>query len=391
MKMIALIWNRIKAEPPIAAATVIIVFFSLPVLVGIAERGYILLPPGYTYTLAVQPLFGIIAILIDLVLLFLFAVSPVVRLNFHSIVTPDIWRKAAIWGYIIITWVCLYIFNARLNFISSLLNDPVATMLSLGSELVDNKLLGEFFLAIGGCLGYALIRKEDGWLLKATGFITMVGIALFYFFVGRREISLMTLCFLLLLKKEKLSRQYLAVVFGVSVAVLIFVLSLRVDAGGSSGSMYATDSEELSPIAYSAYVIQHTTPDVIGSFAGATPLRSKLVPLSISAAFFLKQSGYNDVSAPVLGVGGATYMYGFIIPVIELVLIGMFARSVTNEFKKKKTPVLKLLLIYMTFKTINIFRNGEFPIVMIDILLFFVLSLPALYLNFKKPVYAAEE
>jgi|GEM_PF-5590298 len=388
MKVVNTIWKRIRSEPPVAAAAVIILFFSLPVLVSIAVRGYVLLPPGYTYTLAVKPLFGLAAIAIDLLLLFFFSIAPVVRLNFHSIITPDLLRKALILLYLLITWICFYIFNHTLNFVSSLLSDPVTTMLGLGSALVDNKLLGVFFLGISGCLGYALTKKEDGVLLKTLSFITMLAIALFYFFIGRREISLMTLCFLLLVKKKKISRTFLAVVLAASAGILVFVLSLRVDTAGSGGSLYGTDSEELSPVAYSAYVVQHATPDIISSFTEVTPLRSKLFPTSISAAYFMEQTGYNDIAAPVLGVGGVTYMYGFIVPIVELLLIGVVARSVTNEYKLKKTPVLRLLLIYMTFKTVNIFRNGEFPIVMIDILLFFILALPAVYLNFQKSDHA---
>src|ERR1700756_2682135 len=131
------IWKRIRYEPPVAAATVIVLFFSLPIIISIVIRGYVLLPPGYTYTLAVKPMFGLAAIAIDLLLLFLFSISPVIRLNFHSIITPDVLRKALILFYFLITWVCFYIFNNTLNFISSLLGAPIATMLGLGGALVD--------------------------------------------------------------------------------------------------------------------------------------------------------------------------------------------------------------------------------------------------------------
>lgn len=384
MTLAVKIWNHIKAEPPIAAAIGVIVFFSLPVLISIAARGYILLPQGFTYTINVPAIYGLIAIGIDVLLIFLFAVSPVVKFGFHSIISPGWLRVAFIWFYILLSWTSFFIINAKLNFFSSLIENPLLTMLSLGSELVENKLLAPFFFGISGCISYALISKTDSFFLKATCYFTMIFIAVFYFFVGRREISLMTLCFFLLVRKERLSPRYLASVGAISFAILIFVLALRLDVQDNSEPLYATDSEELSPVAYSAYVIQNTSPDIVNSFVEVSPIRSKLVPNTISAAFLIKQTGYDDIANPVLGIAGVTYMYAFIIPAIELLLIGCVARSVNYAYRIKKTPILKLLLIYMVFKTVNIFRNGEFPIVMIDVLLFFVLALPAACLNFKK-------
>jgi hypothetical protein len=285
---------------------------------------------------------------------------------------------------LLITWISFAIINAKLNFLSSLLSDPLVTMLNVGGGLVEEKLLKSFFFGIAGCLGFALIKKSDSLLLRFSGFFTMLTIALFYFFVGRREISLMTLCFLLMVKREKISRVYLMIIGGLLVTILIFVLSVRISMQNNTDPLYATDSEELSPIAYSAYVIQHSTPSIGRSFTEVTPLRAKLFRTTISAAYIKTQTGYNDVANPVLGIGGVTYMYGLIVPAIMILTIGVFSRSVTNEYKQKKTPIIKLLLIYMTFKAVNLFRNGEFPIVMIDVILFFILSVPALYLTFTK-------
>jgi hypothetical protein len=377
-------WHKIKTEPPIACAAITIVFFSLPVIVTIVANGSILLPSGFTYTSFVSPFYGIVAIIFNILLLYLFSKSPIIKLNFHSIITPDFIRKFFILFYIGISWFSFYIINAKINFISSLIADPLLTILSVGSDLVEEKLLASFFFGISGCIGYALISKHDGIFIRALSFITMLVIVTFYFFVGRREISLMTLCFLLLTRRNKISRTYLIIVGILSAVILIFILSLRLSLQDNNSSAFATDSEELSPIAYSAYVIRHSTPDIIRSFIEVTPVRSKLFPTTISAAYLKEQSGYNDVANPVLGIAGITYMYGFIVPIFMMLVIGIIVRSITNEFNIKKTPVLKVLLIFMSFKSINLFRNGEFPIVMIDVILFFCLCLPVLFLKFKE-------
>jgi hypothetical protein len=378
------LFQKIRTEPPVAAAFVTIAFFSLPVLFSLVTTGFIQLPAGYTYTKSVQPVFGLLAIVVDLALVYLFSKSPVVKLYFHSIVTPDFVRKLLIVSYIAITWFSLYTINAKLDFINSLLDDPLITMLKVGTDIVEENLLRSFFLGISGCIAFALIRSDDGIVLRAAGLFTAIAIVIFYFFIGRREISLMTLCFLLLTKRDKIGKGYAIAVGAVLIAILVVVLSLRVSMQDNSDPLYATDSEELSTVGYSAYVVQSATPDIIGSFTQVTPLRAYLYPTTISAAYIKSQTGYSDTAAPVLGIGGVTYMYGFIIPVIMLMMMGCFFRSVTNEFKSKHTPALKLLLIFVTFKAFNFFRNGEFPIVIMDTIKFFLLALPAFYLNFKQ-------
>jgi hypothetical protein len=191
----------------------------------------------------------------------------------------------------------------------------------------------------------------------------------------------MTLCILFVLKRDKISRGYLIIVGVFIVAIIVSILSLRY--GDDNGSMLSTNSEELSPVAYSAYIIQKTTPDIIGSFTQATLLRPYLVPSDISVAFFKADSGFNDPATPVLGIAGVTYMYGFIIPFLTVFLFGSFFRTVSREFQKKKSPAIKLLLIYVVFRAFNLFRNGEFPVVTIDTIKFFILMIPALYLKFE--------
>jgi len=391
VKAIESLWYKIKTEPPLLVSVLTILFFSLPVIISILTSGRVVLPSGFTYKSGVGAFYGSVAIAIDLFLLYFFSISPVLRLNFHSIITPDVIRKFFILFYIAITWVSFYIIDARLDFVHSLLDDPITTMLNVGSSLIEEKLLASFFFGISGCISFALTRKDDGILLRAASFITMLAIVLFYFFVGRREISLMTLCFFLLSKREKINRSYLIIVGVIAVAIFITVLSLRLSMQDNNDPLYATNSEELSPVAYSAYVIAHTLPNIPASFTEVTPLRSKLFPTTISAAYMKAQSGYSDDASPVLGIAGVTYMYGFIVPVILLIMVGIVVRSVTYEFKRHKTAVLRMLLIFVSFKAVNLFRNGEFPIVMIDILLFFILCLPILYLNFSNHKPAHEQ
>jgi hypothetical protein len=376
--------TKIKNEPPLAAAFLTIAVFSLPVLINICTRGAVLLPSGYTYTLSAKPLFGFIAIAIDLFLLYLFSVSPIVKMGFHNIIAPGSVRKLLILLYIAISWLSFYVFNAKLNFISSLISDPAATMLSVGGDMVEQKLLASFFFGMSGCIGYALLDEHDPALLRFSTYITMFIIVLFYFFIGRREISLMTLSFLLLVRRSKISRTYLIVVGCITFTILISILALRLSFQDSDQSMFATDSEELSPVAYSAYIIENTPPVFFKSFTEVTPIRMHLLHTTIASAYVKNQTGYNDdANNPVRGIGGITYMYGFIVPIMMLLILGILVRSITNEFRVKKTPLLKLLVIYLTFKSFNLFRNGEFPVTSIDIILFILLCLPALFLTFE--------
>src|ERR1700761_7418895 len=119
------LWYKIKTEPPVTVAVITIAFFSLPVLVSILATGHILLPSGFTYKIVVGALYGVIVIILDLLLIYLFSLSPVLALNFHVIDAPDRLRKFFIIFYLAITWFSFYVINARLNFFSSLLDDPV--------------------------------------------------------------------------------------------------------------------------------------------------------------------------------------------------------------------------------------------------------------------------
>jgi hypothetical protein len=371
---------KLKLEPPFAAAVLTVFIFTVPVLVSIINRGIILLPAGYTSSLIVEPVYGLFALLINIALLWLFGMAPVFKAGFQSIVTPDIVRKVMIYGYIAVTFISFYIINAKLNFISSLIEDPVLTILRVGGKLGEENLLRYYFYGISGCIGFSLVSRQDGFFLRSVSFICMISIVLFYFFLGRREISIMTLCFLFLLKSQKVSRTQLIIIGAFVTAIIVFVLSLR--AGDDNGSMFSTNSEELSSVAYSCYVIQKTTPNITGSLAGATLLRAYLNPLGISEEFIRSDSGYNEPGSPVLGIAGITYMYGFIIPFISVIVFGSFFRTVSREFQKKKSPVIKLLLIYVVFRSFNLFRNGEFPVVTLDMIKFFVLISPAIFLKF---------
>ncbi len=376
---------KFRNEPPLAAALLTICLFSVPVLISIFTRGYVLLPSGYTYSLIVNPIFGILAILLSFLLLFIFSYSPLIQLRFHSIFCPHIIRILLIFFYIGISWASFYVFNAKLNFINSLISDTTSAMLSAGGEMVEEKLLMSFFFGMSGCISYALIDKNDGFILKFLSFFTMVVIVLFYFFIGRREISLMTLCFLLLTRKDKISKVYMISVGLIAATLMLSVLALRLSMQESEKSLLASDSEELSPIAFSAYIIEHTPPDFFGSFVGVTPVRMKILHRTIASAYVMGESGYNDdANNPVLGIAGITYLYAFLVPIAMLIFLGTLIRSITYEFHRKRTPMLRLLVIYLTFKTVNLFRNGEFPITSIDMILFILLCFPALFLTFNK-------
>ncbi len=372
--------QKCKREPPFAAACLTIFIFTCPVLVSIITTGAILLPSGYTSETVVPPVYGFAAMAINLILLFILGTAPIFNARFQSIVTPDFFRKVLIYIYIGLTFYSLYVINAKLDFINSLIADPIVTMLKVGGDLGEDNLLHYFYYGMSGCIAFALVKNDDGIFLRVASYVCMVAIVLFYFFIGRREVCVMALCILFLLRAKRISRTAVLITGAFIVGVIVFVLSLR--AGDNNGSMFATNSEELSPVAYSSYVIQKTSPDVAGSFTNATFLRAYLNPLGISVEFFKGNSGYSDPATPVLSIAGITYMYGFIVPFLTVLIFGSFFRTVCNEFQKKKTPIIKLLLIYAVFRAFNLFRNGEFAVVEMDTIKFFVLLLPALYLKF---------
>jgi hypothetical protein len=376
--------QKCKREPPFAAACLTIFIFTCPVLVSIITTGAILLPSGYTSETVVPPVYGFAAMAINLILLFILGTAPIFNARFQSIVTPDFFRKVLIYIYISLTFYSLYVINAKLDFINSLIADPIVTMLKVGGDLGEDNLLHYFYYGMSGCIAFALVKNDDGIFLRVASYVCMVAIVLFYFFIGRREVCVMALCILFLLRAKRISRTAVLITGAFIVGVIVFVLSLR--AGDNNGSMFATNSEELSPVAYSSYVIQKTSPDVAGSFTNATFLRAYLNPLDISVEFFKGNSGYSDPATPVLSIAGITYMYGFIVPFLTVLIFGSFFRTVCNEFQKKKTPIIKLLLIYTVFRAFNLFRNGEFAVVEMDTIKFFVLLLPALYLKFDNQV-----
>jgi hypothetical protein len=373
--------QKCKREPPFAAACLTIFIFTCPVLVSIITTGEILLPSGYTRETVVPPIYGLAAIAINVILLFILGTAPIFNARFQSIVTPDFFRKLLICIYVGLTFYSLYVMNAKLDLINSLIEDPIVTMLKVGGDLGDDNLLHYFYYGMSGCIAFALVKNDDGIFLRLASYTCMVAIVLFYFFIGRREVCVMALVILFLLRAKRISRTAILITGAFIIGVIVFVLSLR--SGDDSGSMFSTNSEELSPVAYSSYVIQKTSPDIAGSFTNATFLRAYLNPLDISTEFFKDNSGYSDPATPVLSIAGITYMYGFIIPFLTVLIFGSFFRTVCNEFQKKKTPIIKLLLIYVVFRAFNLFRNGEFAVVEMDTIKFLVLLLPAIYLKFE--------
>lgn len=373
--------QKLRDEPPFTAAVFTVFMFTCPVFISIALYGEILLPSGYTSLLTVEPIYGLYALIINFTLLYIFGTAPVLNAGFHSILSPNYLRKILIWFYLAITFASIFIINKKLDFFNSLIDDPVITMLKVGGSLGEENLLRYYFYGIAGCIGFALVKKDDDRITRLTSTACMILIVLFYFLLGRREISVMTLCFLSLVKRDKINKVYIFIIGVFVIAMLVFILSLRT--GSDSSGMLSTNSEELSTIAYSSYVIQQTSPDIIKSFTEATLLRAYILPSGISEAFIKNQSGYSDPGAPVLGIAGVTYMYGFIIPFITVLIFGTVFRTIAFGFKKKRSPVLKLLLIYIVFRSFNLFRNGEFPIVTLDTIKFFILISPAIFLKFQ--------
>jgi hypothetical protein len=264
----------------------------------------------------------------------------------------------------------------------SIIEDPLFTLISSGTNLEQENLLRYFFLGFSSFIGFALLSDEDPFVFKfLISTLTFLTIIL-YFFLGRREITAMCICFYFLLRKGELG-MFLKILLSVLVlGSIITVLALR-SSDYNDNFVFSTASEELSTLGFSSYVIANEDIEFIQSFTKVTFLRPYLYSDGISAEFIRKETNYIGSGSPVIGIAGITFMYGFIIPIITLIILGSLFKTISIEYSKKKTSALKLLLIFVTFKTFNLFRNGEFPIVILDVVKFLILCSPAIFLKFK--------
>ncbi|GAA3994840.1 hypothetical protein GCM10022210_56450 [Mucilaginibacter dorajii] len=272
--------------------------------------------------------------------------------------------------------------EVKIKYVSLILSDPLLAIVS-GGLIADEHLLLYFFLGISGLIGFALIRKEDGFFLNFIGGLFSVLIVVFYFFLGRREVAIMSICFLLLAKGKGISKVKWLLLGVSSLVIVVFIMSLRI--GDEGKKIYDLNSEELSPVSYSSYIIQQNELyNPLRGITEATILRPFLFNKSSIAVQYFKNEVGDPAATPVIGIAGITYMYGFIVPFINVFILGVLFRTVSVSFNKSKSPWLKIFLIYLTFKAFNLFRNGEFSILSLDILMFTILMIPALMFKFEK-------
>lgn len=361
---------------PVLVACLTIFAFSVPVLVSIMLHDRVVVPDGWTRALRVSPQAGLLAILINLCFLGVLVTTPAYRLRLPSLWTGAVARRMVAIGYALISVLCFAGMAIRLDMLPMLLSNPLLGIISFGARLGEEKLLLFFFLGMAVFIGKTLIDDRDpGWLRWSYGFIA-TGSLVFYLLLGRREIVLLCLCFMMLTVRTldfRSVRTY--VYFGVPLLLLIALGVSRL----SDSADFGLNAEELSPVALSAYVLEHEMPVTLTRLPEGTFLRL-LVPglKAISQNYFMHEVDSGDLPTPVLGLAGIAYLYWFFFHVAFVWLLGVAAKSAWKTYLEEDSQVMRVLAVFLSFKIFNFFRNGELPIVSLDIVMFAVLIMPAL-------------
>lgn len=361
---------------PVIVGGLTVAAFSIPVLLSIGLHGRVLVPPGWTRELRVSVEAGLIAILVNLIFLAILAKAPVWRPRVPTLPALRTARRTVALGYALVSLLSFAVMAWRLEMVPMLLSNPLLGILSFGARLGEEKLLLFFFLGLSIFIGQALLTPADPRWLRWGYRSAVVLSLLFYVLLGRREIVLLSLCLLLLTAGTldlRSPRTYLY--FGLPLLLLIVLGITRLD----DASDFGLAAEELSPVALSAYVIEHDVPVSLSQLPGGTFLRFALPgQKGISVTFFMHEVDSGDNPTPVLGLAGIAYQYWFVFHLAFAWLLAVAAKSAWGIYLATNAQVLRVLGVFLSFKVFNFFRNGELPIVFLDIVMFGVLILPAL-------------
>lgn len=365
------------------------VVYSAPVFLSLLINGRAVLPPGWFMVDYVGIPASLLALTIMLVFTILFFITPgiSVRPPFVFSISSSTYRLLLIFIYLSIALFCIYYIDAKTNFLSKVITDPVFAILSLGGTIVQEKLLLYSFLVLSVFIAYSLVAKDDALIIRMTVYVSCALVVLFLFFTGRRENVLLALFFLFFSRsgggKSLFKYGALLSVAALIVSVVLY-LRLSVNDGDSIG--FGLDAEELSPVAISAYIVENYSVDFLGSIDGSTLFRLFLSQdfKSISGWFMIAIQGNSaDRATPVIGLVGASHLYGYVIPLIQVIIFACLCNSVSRSFIMTRSPAIKVFEIFLAFKLFNLFRNGEFPIVTLDVLMFTFLVYPAILVRFK--------
>jgi hypothetical protein len=371
---------------PVLVACLTIFAFSAPVLASILLHDRVVVPDGWTRALRVSPQAGLLAILINLCFLAVLVTAPAYRLQLPSWRGGAGVRRMVALGYAVTSVLSFAVMAIRLDMLPMLLSNPLLGVISFGARLGEEKLLLFFFLGMAVFIGKALIDDRDpGWLRWSYAVVT-AGSLVFYLLLGRREIVLLCLCFMMLTARTldfRSVRTY--VYFGVPLLLLMALGLSRL----SDSADFGLNAEELSPVALSAYVLEHEAPVALARLPEGTFLRMTVPGLkAISQNYFMHEVDSGDLPTPVLGLAGIAYLYWFFFHVIFVWLLGVAAKSAWKTYLEADSQVMRVLAVFLSFKIFNLFRNGELPIVSLDIVMFAVLIAPALLVAVRAPAPA---
>ena len=360
--------------------------FSMPVLASIMLHDRVVVPDGWTRALRVSPQAGLLAILINLCFLAILVTTPAYRWQLPCLWSGAAARRLVALGYGLVSVLSFAVMAIRLDMLPMLLSNPLLGILSFGARLGEEKLLLFFFLGMAVFIGKTLIDARDpGWLRWSYGVVT-AGSLVFYLLLGRREIVLLCLCFMMLTARTldfRSVRTY--VYFGVPLLLLIALGVSRL----SDSADFGLNAEELSPVALSAYVLEHERPVALTRLPEGTFLRMAVPGLkAISQNYFMHEVDSGDLPTPVLGLAGIAYLYWFFFHVAFVWLLGVAAKSAWKTYLEADSEAMRVLAVFLSFKIFNFFRNGELPIVSLDIVMFAVLIAPALLVGGRASVPA---
>lgn len=361
--------------------------YSVPVILSLILHGSALVPREWLKRGDVDIFVVLYSLALFWFFCFIFLITPgvIIRKPVCNSVFSSSYRKILLILYIIIGYACLFYIGNKTDFYSSVIGDPILTLLSFGGVLIREKLLLHSFLLFTAFIAYSILDKSDSVFFRLTVYFLCFLVIVFLFFTGRRENVLLVIAMMFFAKKNRVSLvEYISLfIFGLS--IIIVVLSLRLSVI-NTGDNFGLDAEELSPLAVSAYIVEHNDTDISKSLEGSTvlrlifPERSK----SISAWYmYYVEGNESEQAGPVVGLIGSSHLFGYVLPFIQVIVFAFFCHSISKSYHLYRTPPVRVLEVFLAFKTFNLFRNGEFPIVSLDVIMFFCIVYPAILVGYK--------
>ena len=105
-------------------------------------------------------------------------------------------------------------------------------------------------------------------------------------------------------------------------------------------------------------------------------------PKTVSSEIFLDKFGSVNSFNPVVGLAGVIYYYNFY-PFLLLLILSVYAKIILYNYNIHRTYPYRLLVFFLSYKSFILFRDGEIPIIMLDIIMFNIMIFPALIIKWR--------